>query len=135
MYVNYEFVVVPFGLTEAPNNFMCLMNSMLHTYLENFVILFIKDIFIYSKNEEDHVEHLAKILILIRDHQLYTNLSKCSFFQTWVHYLGHVVSKEGIIAYLEMIRAIMECEAPRNVDEVRTFMGLESYYISFIENL
>jgi hypothetical protein len=125
-YGHYEFVVVPFGLTNAPATFMCLMNSVLHPYLDKFVIVFIDDILVYSKNEEEHVEHLAAVLRLLREHQLYAKLNKCSFFQTEVHYLGHVVSKEGIAVDPEKIRAIMEWVAPKNVDEVRSFMGWQA---------
>jgi len=81
-YVNYEFMVVPFGLTDAPTTFMCLMNIVLCPYLEKFVILFIDDIFIYSKNEEENVEHLATVLRLLRDHQLYANIKKCILFHS-----------------------------------------------------
>ena len=76
---------------------MCLMNSVLHPYLDNFVIVLIDDIMEYFKNEEENVEHLVVVLRLLREHQLYAKLSKCNFFQTEVHYLGHVVSKEGIV--------------------------------------
>ena len=102
---------------------MCLMNNMFLPYLERFFIVFIDDILVYSKNEEDNFEHLASVLRLLREHELYAKLNKCSLFQTKVHYLGHVVSKEG-----------MEWPAPRNVEEVRSFMGLEIYYRRFIEN-
>jgi len=95
------------------------MNSVLHPYLEKFVIVIIDDIFIYSKNEEENVKHLAAVLRLMREHQLYANFSKCDFFQRKVHYLGHVVSKEGIAVDLENIRAIIEWEAPKIVDEVK----------------
>ena len=75
-YGNYEFVLVPFGLNNAPTTFMCLMNSLLHPYLDKFFIVFIDDILIYSNNEEKHTEHLATVLRLLREHQLYYNLRK-----------------------------------------------------------
>jgi len=92
-YRHYEFFVVPFGLTNALATFMCLMDSALRPYFDKFVIVFIDDILVYSKNEEEHTEDLAAML---REHQLYAKISKCSFFHIEVHYLGHVVSKEGI---------------------------------------
>ena len=107
-YEHYDFAVVPFGLTNTPTTFMCLMNSVLHPYLDKFVIVFIDDILVYSKNEEEHAEHLATVLRLQREHLLYAKLSKCSFFWTEVHYLGHVVSKDDIAVDPEKIRAIME---------------------------
>ena len=114
--------------------FICLMNSVLHLYLDKFFTVFICVILVYSKNEEEHAEHLAAGLRLLREHQLYAKLSKCSFFQSEVHYLGHVVSKEGIAVDPKKIRAIMEWLAPKNVDEVRSFMCLAGYYRSFIRN-
>eukprot|EP00253_Pinus_taeda_P036627 PITA_36627 len=106
--------------------------SVLHPHLDKFVLLFINDILVYFKNEEDHVKHLAATLRLLREHQLYVKLNKCSFFQTEVHYLGHVVSKEGIAVDPKKIRAIMEWVDPKSVDEVRYFMGLVGYYRRFI---
>eukprot|EP00253_Pinus_taeda_P003649 PITA_03649 len=131
---HYEFVVVTFGLTNAQATFMCLMNNVLCPYLDKFVIVFINDILVYFKNEEEHAKHLATVLRFLREHQLYSKLNKCSFFQTEVHYLGHVVSKDGIVVDPEKIRSIMEWVAPKNVDDVRSFMGLEGYYRRFIKN-
>ena len=91
-YGHYEFVVFPFGLTNSVATFMCLMNSVLHPYLENFLIVFIDGILVYSKNEEEHAKHFPTVLRFLREHQLYAKLNKCSFFQSKVHYLGHVVS-------------------------------------------
>ena len=113
---------------------MCSMNSVLHPYLDSFVTVLIDDIMVYSKYDEEHVEHLATVLRSLREHHLYAKLSKCSFFQNEVHYMGHVISKEGIAVDPEKIRAIMEWVAPRNVDEVRSFMGLTGYYRRFIMN-
>jgi len=96
--------------------------------------VFIDDILIYSKNEENNVEHLVVVLRLLKKHQFYAKLSKSSFFQTKLHYLGHVVSKKGITLHLEKIRAIMEWVAPKSVDEVIYFMGLTGCYRRFIRN-
>ena len=74
--------MVPFGLTNAPTTFMCLMNSVLRPYLDKSVIVFIDDILIYSKNEEEHAKNFVAVLILMREHHLYAKLSKCSYFQT-----------------------------------------------------
>ena len=106
-YGHYEFVVVPFGLTNAPATFMCLMNSFFSRYLDKFVRVFLYDILIYSKNEEEHEEHLRLTLQLLREYQLYAKLSKCDFYRDRIHYLGHIISDEGIFVDLENIEAIM----------------------------
>ena len=96
--------------------------------------MFINDIIIYSKNEKEYVENLVAVLWLSRENHLYAKLIKCSFFQTEVHYLGHVVSKDCIIVDPEKIRAIMEWATPRNMYEVRSFIGLAGYCRRFIRN-
>jgi hypothetical protein len=93
MYGHYEFVVGPFGLTNAPTVFMCLMNGIFRNYLDNFVIVFLDDILIYSKSEEEHEHHLILVLQVLREHQLYAKLSKCSFYQNQIHYFGHIISE------------------------------------------
>lgn len=113
---------------------MFLMNSVLHIYLDKFVIVFINEILVYSKNEEDHVDHLAALLRSLRENLFYAKINKCSFFHTEVHYLGYVVFKDGMAVDLEKVRVIMEWAAPRNVDEVRYFMVLVCYYRRFIRN-
>ena len=130
----YEYNVMSFGLTNAPTYFMTLMNKIFMSFLDKFVVVFIDDILIYSKSEEEHEQHLKIILETLREHQLYANISKCNIFQAEVHYLGHVVSKEGITVDPEKIRAFMEWVAPNNVNEVRSFMGLVVYYKRFIRN-
>ena len=88
---HYEFVVVPFGLTNATAVFMSLMNSVFRNYLDHFVQVFLDDILIYSKNEKEHEEHLRLVLTCLREHKLFGKLSKCSFFQKDIHYSGHVI--------------------------------------------
>ena len=91
--------------------------------------MFIDDILLYFKNEEELIEHLVVVLRLLRENKLYGKLSKCiSLFQTKFHYLGHVIYKEGITVDPEKIKAIMECQTPRNVEYARSFMGIEVYY-------
>jgi hypothetical protein len=92
-YGDYEFLVVPFGLTNAPATFMCLMNNVLNKFLDKFVLVFIDDILIYSKNRKEHEEHLRLVLQVLREHQLYAKFNKCEFFQKKIHYLGHVLSE------------------------------------------
>jgi hypothetical protein len=130
-YSHYEFTVVLFGLSNAPVVFMCLMNGVFRNYLDKFVIVFLDDVLVYSKIEEEHEQHLRMVLQVLREHQLYAKLSKCSFYQRQIHYLGHIISEEGIVVDPEKVGGIREWLAPRNVAEVRSFMGLVGYYRRF----
>jgi hypothetical protein len=130
---HYEFVIVPLGLTNAPAVFMSLMNGIFRKYLNHFVQVFLDDILIYSKNEREHEEHLQVVLSCLRENKLYGKLSKCSFFQKEIHYLGHIISGEGISIDPEKVKAIMEWLVPKNAHEVRRFMGLAGYYWRFVE--
>jgi hypothetical protein len=112
---------------------MCLMNNVLSKFLDRFVLVFIDDILIYSKNREEHEEHLRLVLQVLREHQLYAKFSKCDFFQKQVHYLGHVISKEGVAVDPDKIRSIMEWPTPKDVSDIRSFMGLAGYYRRFIK--
>lgn len=107
-YGHYEFIVVPFGVTNTPAAFMNLMNRVLHEYLDKFVLAFLDDISIYSRNEEEHLVHLQIVLQRLREHKLYGKLSKCAFFEEKIHYLGHIISKEGIAVDLDKIKAIVK---------------------------
>ena len=127
-YGHYEFVVMPFGLTNAPVVFMCLMNNVLHKYLDKFVVVFIDDILIYSKSKEEHEEHLKIVLQKLREHQLYAKFSKCDFFKDKIQYLGHVVTKEGISVDPEKIKSIEEWPVPKDMTDVQSFMGIIGYY-------
>jgi hypothetical protein len=130
---HYEFVVVPFGLTNVLAVFMSLMNGVFWKYLDFFVQVFLDDILIYSKNEREHEEHLRVVLSYLRENKLYGKLSKCSFFQKEIHYLGHIIFGEGISMDPEKVKAIMEWPVPKNSHEVRSFMGLVGYYRRFVE--
>jgi hypothetical protein len=133
MYGHYEFTVVPFGLSNALFVFMSLMNGVFREYLHKFVIVFLDDILIYSKSEEEHENHLRMVLQVLREHKLYAKLNKFSFYQKQIHYLGHIFSKDGISVDPEKIEAFREWSAPKNVTDLRSFMGIAGYYKIFIE--
>ncbi|KAJ9536729.1 hypothetical protein OSB04_un000114 [Centaurea solstitialis] len=133
-YGHYEFLVMPFGLTNAPAVFMDLMNRVCRPYLDKFVIVFIDDILIYSQSKEDHEHHLRLILELLKAEKLYAKFSKCEFWIREVHFLGHVVNKEGIHVDPAKIEAIKKWEAPKTATEIRQFLGLAGYYRRFIAN-
>eukprot|EP00253_Pinus_taeda_P035458 PITA_35458 len=132
-YGHYEFMVLPFGLTNAPATFMCLMNNIFHQFLDQFVLIFIDDILIYSRTVEEHQEHLRMVLQTLREHQLYAKFSKCDFFQEGIQYLGHVITKDGIDVDPEKIKAIMEWTVPKDVADIQSFMGLAGYYRRFVK--
>ena len=132
-YGHYEFVMMPFGLTKTPVVFMYLMNNILSNYMNKFVVVFINDILIYSKNEQEHEGHLRIILHVLREQQLYAKFGKCDFFKDKIQYLGHVVSKDGISIDPKKIKAITEWLFPKNVSDIRSFMAITAYYQKFIE--
>ncbi|GJR80313.1 putative reverse transcriptase domain-containing protein [Tanacetum coccineum] len=119
-YGHYEFLVMPFGLTNAPAVFMDLMNRIFHEYLDKFVIVFIDDILVYSKSEEEHERHLRIVLEILRQKKLYAKFSKCEFWLQQVTFLGHIVSTDGIIMDPSKVEAITKWPRPTTVTEVRT---------------
>jgi hypothetical protein len=114
---------------------MCLMNNVLSKFLDKFVLVFIDDILIYSKNREEHEEYLRLVLQVLREHHLYAKFSKCDFFQKKIHYLGHVISEEVVAVDLDKIKSIMEWPTLKDVLDIRSFMGLAIYYSRFIKGL
>ena len=132
-YGHYEFLVMPFGLTNAPAAFMDLMNRVFKDYLDRFVIVFIDDILIYSRSMEEHAEHLRTILRVLKIKKLYAKFTKCEFWLEKVSFLGHVVSKDGIAVDPSKVEAVTNWERPKNVSEVRSFLGLAGYYRKFVE--
>ena len=132
-YGHYEFLVMPFGLTNAPAAFMDLMNRVFKEYLDKFVIVFIDDILIYSRSQEEHMQHLRMVMETLRQRQLYAKFTKCEFWLEKVHFLGHVVSKEGISVDPAKVEAVSSWPRPKNVTEIRSFLGLAGYYRRFVE--
>src|SRR4051812_7971372 len=123
-----------FGLTNAPAYFMSMMNKVFMEFLDKIVVVFIDDILVFSKNEEEHAEHLRLVLEKLREHQLYAKFSKCEFWLKEVRFLGHVVSGEGIAVDPTKVESVTEWNAPTTVGEIHSFLGLAGYYRRFIEN-
>jgi hypothetical protein len=121
-----------FGLTNAPAYFMYLMNSVFMQELNKFVVVFIDDILIYSKNSEDHAQHLHVILQRLRDHRLYAKFSKCEFWLDTVKFLGHTISGDGISVDPSKVQEVMDWKPPTFVHQIHSFLGLAGYYCRFI---
>jgi hypothetical protein len=131
-YVLFEYLVMSFRLTNAPAHFTYLMNSVFMPELDIFVVVFIDDILIYSKNEEEHAKHLRIVLTHLREHQLYAKFSKCAFGLEEIQFVGHVLSAKGIVVDPSKVKDILEWKPSTIVHQVRSFHGLAGYYRRFI---
>ena len=130
----YEWLVMPFGLSNAPSTFMRLMNEVLRPFIGDFVVVYFDDILVYSKNEIDHVLHLRKVFTTLREQRLYGKLEKCEFFVPRVVFLGYVVSSKGIQVDESKVEAIQSWPVPTSITAVRSFHGLASFYRRFIKD-
>jgi hypothetical protein len=128
----YEYLVMSFGLTNAPAHFTYLMNSVFMPELDKFVVVFIDDILIYSKSKEEHATHLRIVLTRLREHKLYAKFSKCEFWLDQVPFLGHILSAEGVAVDPSKVKDILEWKPPTTVHLVRSFLGMAGYYRRFI---
>nr|KYP56224.1 Transposon Ty3-I Gag-Pol polyprotein [Cajanus cajan] len=132
-YGHYEYVVMPFGVTNAPAVFMDYMNRIFRPFLDKFVVVFIDDILIYSRTRGEHEEHLRTELEILKAKQLYAKLSKCESWLDEVKFLGDVIAAEGIAVDPAKVESVLQWERPRSVTDIRVFVGLAGYYRRFIE--
>ena len=133
-YGSYEFLVLPFGLTNAPSSFMRLMNNVLSEYLDKFVVVFLDDVLIYSKSEADHVQHVEMVLNKLRAANLHVKMSKCKFAQSSTTFLGYVVSAEGLKVDPRKIAAVADWPTPTDLHSVRSFLGFCGFYRRFVKD-
>jgi hypothetical protein len=128
----YEYLVMSFGLANAPAYFMYLMNSFFMPELDKFVVVFIDDILVYLKNEVEHAKHLHTVLQRLREHRLYAKLSKCDFWLKKIKFLGHTISEGGIAVDPDKVQEVMNWKPPTTVRQIRSFLGLAGYDRRFI---
>jgi hypothetical protein len=123
----YEYTVMSFGQTNEPAYFMTMMNKVFMEYLDKFVVVFIDDILIYSKDDAEHEKHLCLIMEKLREHKLYAKFSKCEFWLNKVGFLGDIVSAEGVEVDPSKVASVTEWESPKNAGDIRSFLGLAGY--------
>lgn len=131
-YGHFEFLVLPFGLTNAPATFMHLMHQIFRPHLDAFVLVFLDDILVFSKTLEDHRKHVATVLELLKKNRLYAKESKCELFQTSVEFLGHIIDREGVHMMTDKVKAIKDWPIPKSIEDIRSFLGTIGYYRRFI---
>lgn len=131
----YEFLVLPFGLTNAPATFQRLMNEIFHDFIrEGFVVVYLDDVLIFSKNTAEHYEHLRRVFVRLQETGLFAKLAKCEFLKPELRYLGHVIGREGLKVDPQKITVVQEWPTPQNVTDVRRFLGLANYFRKFVRN-
>jgi hypothetical protein len=130
----YEWLVMPFGLSNAPSIFTRVMNQAFRPFIGKFVVVYFDDILICSPNKEKHIQHVREVLCVLRREKFYASPTKCSFMKDSVLFLGYVVSKDGLAADESKVAAVRDWPIPTTLHEVRSFHGLVSFYRRFIHN-
>ncbi|WKA00247.1 hypothetical protein VitviT2T_018626 [Vitis vinifera] len=130
---HYEYLVMPFGLCNAPSTFQAIMNSIFRPYLRKFILVFFDDILIYSPTWEQHLEHVQLTLAVLRQHQFYVKMSKCAFGKQELEYLGHIITHRGVKVDEKKIEAMVAWPRPSNITELHGFLGLTGYYRKFVQ--
>ncbi|KAJ9523734.1 hypothetical protein QJQ45_020170 [Haematococcus lacustris] len=133
-YGHFEFTVMPFGLCNAPATFQRLMNDIFRQELDDCVIVYLDDILIFSRTQEEHAQHLRRVLSLLQQHKLYAKLSKCEFGLSQTEFLGHIITSTGIACDPKKVAAVESWPTPQTVHDVRSFLGLANFYRRFVKN-
>ena len=129
----YEWMIMPFGLSNAPSTFMRVMTQVLKPFLGKFLVVYFDDMLIYSNSREQHLDYLTQVCTTLRKESLYGNLKKCYFFTDKVVFLGFTVSFKGVSADPQKVQVIVDWLEPKNIHEIRSFYGLVSFYRRFIK--
>jgi reverse transcriptase-like protein/integrase-like protein/aspartyl protease/chromodomain-containing protein len=133
-YGQFEFLVMPFGLTAAPSTFVSIMNNVLGKFIDKFVVVYLDDILIYSKTKDEHLSHVKLVFEALRLNKLYAKESKCEFMKSMVKFVGFIVSEHGLEVDSVKVQAVKEWPVPKSIKDCRSFLGFVSYYRKFIQN-
>jgi hypothetical protein len=133
-YGQFEWVVMPFGLSNCPAMLQRTMNAIFKPYLDSFVMIYMDDVMVFSKNPDEHLMHLKLVLQTLKEHQFYIRLSKCTFGKRELEFLGHLLSGTGIKPSPSKVKVIAEWQRPKDLKELRIFLGFTNYYRKFVPN-
>ena len=131
---HYEYLVLPYGLANAPSVFQSFVNEVLRDMLHRFVVVYIDDILIYSDNVQDHVKHVKAVLNRLLEHDLFVKAEKCLFHQSSISFLGYVLNSQGVQMDEEKVRAVLNWPRPKTTKELQRFLGFSNFYRRFIRN-